>query len=155
MGDAKHGEIVQRLKTEHGLGHGYANLVAHSAKGVLSEDAPAGDDLVGAQYAGPKADLRPIYDRLVAEIARFGTDVEISPKKTYVSVRRSKQFALIQPSTKSRIDVGIQLKGVALHGRLEPSGSFNAMVSHRVKLEALGDIDAELVGWLRQAYDGA
>lgn len=153
MGDAKHGAIVGRLKEEHGLGHGYANLVAHAAKGVLSEEAPAGDDLIEAQYAGPKAPLRPIYDRLMAEVARLGSDVEVSPKKAYVSLRRSKQFALIQASTKTRIDVGLQLKGVAPQGRLEASGSFNAMVSHRVKVESVEEVDAELLSWLRQAYD--
>ncbi len=80
---------------------------------------------------------------------------ERSPKKGYVSYRRSKQFVLVQPSTATRIDVGIQLKGVAPTARLEASGSFNAMVSHRVRIESLADIDAELRGWLKQAYEGA
>jgi len=50
-------------------------------------------------------------------------------KKGYLSIRRSKQFAIIQPSTATRVDVGIQLKGVEPTGRLEPSGGFNAMLS--------------------------
>ena len=96
-----------------------------------------------------------IYDKLVKEIAKFGKDVEISPKKTYVSLRRSKQFALIQPTMKTRIDIGINLKGIAAKGRLEASGSFNAMVSHRVRVESAADVDKELVGWLKQAYEAA
>ena len=136
------------------MGHGYANLVAQR---VLARDepAPAGDDLVAAQYAGKKAPLRPLYDQLAKAVAEFGADVELAPKKTYVSLRRSKQFALIQPSTADRLDVGINLKGVPAQGRLEASGSFNAMVSHRVRVTAPKDIDAELVGWLRAAYDQA
>ena len=149
----KHGEIVSFLKSEHDLGHGYANLVAQ--KTLAGEEAPAGDDLVEAQYAGPKAALRPIYDALATAVKKFGTDVEVSPKKSYVSLRRSKQFALIQPSTASRIDVGINLKGTPPKGRLEASGSFNAMVSHRVRVETKADVDAELVGWLKQAYEAA
>jgi predicted transport protein len=109
---------------------------------------------VAAQYAG-KADLQPIYQRLVTAVRKFGADVEISPKKGYVSLRRSKQFGLVQPSTKTRLDVGINLKGVKPAGRLEASGSFNAMVTHRVRLGAVGDVDAELIGWLKQAYDAA
>lgn len=152
-GAAKHGEIVSWLKREHGLGHGYANLVA--AK-TLEAAAPAGgDDLVAAQYAGAKAALRPIHDALAAAVAGFGADVELAPKKTYVSLRRSKQFGLVQPSTATRVDVGIQLKGVAPTARLEASGSFNAMVSHRVRVERLAEVDDELLGWLRQAYERA
>src|SRR5262245_26141516 len=152
-GDLKHGQVVAFLKEKHGLGHGYANLVAHAAKGAVGERAPAGDDLIASQYSGDKAALKAIYVKLVKEISKFGKDLEISPKKTYVSVRRSKQFALIQPTTKTRLDVGINLKGVSARGRLEASGSFNAMVSHRVRIESAADVDKELITWLKQAYD--
>jgi hypothetical protein len=151
---ARHGEIVALLKGEHGLGHGYANLVAHQALGSDSlSAAAAGTDLVAEQYSGAKASLRPIYDKLAAAVGRFGRDVELSPKKTYVSLRRSKQFALVQPSTATRVDVGIQLKGAPPKGRLEAAGSFNAMVSHRVRVASPAEVDAELLAWLRQAYE--
>ena len=150
----KHGQIVKLLKTDHGMTHGFANLVAHK---TLESDAGSsgGTDLVAAQYAGAKADLRPIYDKLIKEISKFGKDVEISPKKSYVSLRRGKQFGLIQPSTKTRVDVGINLKGEKPSGRLEASGSFNAMVSHRVKVSDLKEVNAELVKWLKKAYGAA
>lgn len=158
-GAAKHGEIVKQLKAEHGIGHGYANMIAHYHLNAASLPEAAGGegtvDLVAAQYAGEKAALRPIYDELIKLVQGFGSDVEISPKKTYVSLRRSKQFGLIQPSTKTRVDVGINLKGVEPAGRLEASGSFNAMVSHRVKIESKKDVNAELKKWLKAAYDKA
>ena len=155
-GLSKHGEIVAKLKKDHGIGHGYANLIAHQAKGSDAVSvAKGGVDLVAEQYAGPKAALRPIYDLLVKKIEAFGADVGLAPKKAYVSLRRSKQFGLIQPSTATRVDVGMNLKGVAPRGRLEPSGSFNSMCSHRVRLESVNQVDAELLGWLRQAYDHA
>jgi hypothetical protein len=153
-GKSKHGEVVKYLKSEHGLTHGYANLVALRTL-AAANPAPAGDDLVTTQYAGAKSALRPIYDALLAAIRAFGDDVEVSPKKAYVSLRRSKQFAIIQPSTATRVDVGINLKGVAAAGRLEPSGSFNAMVSHRVRVSAVNEVDAELTGWLRKAYEAS
>jgi len=145
----KHGRIVKLLKSEHGVTHGFANLIAHETLG--GGDASA-DDLVAAQYAGKKADLRPIYEALVAAAAKLGADVEISPKKTCVSLRRSKQFALIQPSTATRVDVGLNLKGVPAGSRLEASGSFSAMCSHRVRVTSKAEVDAELRGWLKQAY---
>ena len=53
------------------------------------------------------------------------------------------------------MDLGLNLKGVAPEGRLEASGSFSAMCTDRVRLESVKDVDAELVGWLEQAYDKA
>ena len=152
---AKHGEIVKFLKSEHGVTHGYANLIALTALKPEGEPAPTGDELVEQQYAGPKAAMRPIYDALIAAVRKFGPDLEIAPKKAYVSLRRSKQFAVILPSTKTRVDVGINLKGVELTGRLEASGSFNAMVSHRVRLSEKKEVNAELIGWLEAAYEVA
>ena len=150
----KHGQIVKFLKTDHGVTHGYANLIAHLS---LNSAATGGDedDLVAAQYSGTKADLKPIYDKLLKAVNGFGTGVEIAPKKTYVSLRHRKQFGLVQPSTKTRVDLGINLKGKKPGGRLEASGSFNAMVSHRVRLESPKDVDAEVIGWLKEAFKAA
>jgi hypothetical protein len=153
-GLAKHGQIVAHLKSEHGLTHGYANMVALRA---LAADEPAkcGDDLVAAQYAGPKAALKPLYDSLVTAVQAFGNDVEIAPKKAYVSLRRRRQFAILQPTTATRLDVGINLPGADATDRLERSGSFNAMLSHRVRVASAADIDADLLTWLHAAYDAA
>ena len=150
---AKHGEIVAWLKAEHGLTHGYANLLAHTAKGsAASTSGASDDDLVEAMFAGKKADLRPIYDAVMAKVKALGTDVELAPKKAYVSLRRNKQWGLVQPSTATRLDLGLVLKGVAPSGRLEARGSFNSMVTHRVRLESVKDVNAELVTWLTAAY---
>ena len=153
-GSSKHGEVVKHLKEKHGLTHGYANLVAHETLQSASVHAD-GDDLVTSQYAGKKAPLRPLYDKLIEKVGGFGKDIEIAPKKGYVSLRRKKQFAIIQPSTADRLDVGINLKDAKPTARLEASGSFNAMVSHRVRVTSIGEIDDELVKWLKKGYDGA
>lgn len=148
----KHGEFMKHLKAEMGISHGYANLIAMKYREDLAGGA---GDPVAAQYAELKAGLRPIYDTIVKSVSGFGDDVEISPKKTYVSLRRKKQFALVQPSTKDRVDLGINLKGEDATGRLEHSGSFNAMVSHRVRLGSAKDVDAEVKSWLKKAYNAA
>jgi hypothetical protein len=152
-GPAKHGEIMAWLKAEHGLGHGYAN---HLAKRALEAAAPRdADDPVAHLFADGKDALRPLYDALMAAALGMGADVEVAPKKLNVSLRRRKQFALVQPSTRTRLDLGLNLPGVPPAGRLEASGSFNAMVSHRVKLAAPADLDGEVLAWLRAAYDAA
>ena len=152
-GEGKHGAIVKHLKTQLGMTHGFAYLVAQK---TLSSDAgskPAsGTDLVAAQYSGPKAELKPIYEAVIKTAKSLGKDIEVSPKKSYVSLRRNKQFALVQPSTKTRVDLGINLKDVAAKGRLEESGSFNAMVTHRVRLGKPADVDKDVKAWLKKAY---
>lgn len=151
---SKHKDIVGLLKTEHGLTHGFANMIALQALSSDSHTESDTDSLVDHQYSGAKAGLRPIYDAILAAVHKFG-DVEVSPKKAYVSLRRSKQFAVIQPSTNTRLDVGINLKDTAPQGRLEASGSFNAMLSHRVRISDPAEVDEELLSWLKRAYDGA
>ena len=151
-GGSKHNELVKYLKFKHGLTHGYANMVALRTLGSAMEPESEGEDLVAAQYGGEKAALRPIYDAVVAAVSRFGRDVEVSAKKGYVSLRRDKQFAIIQPSTKTRVDIGLNLGVTKPLGRLEASGSFNSMVSHRVRIGNEREVDQELIRWLNMAY---
>lgn len=149
----KHGQMLKLLKEEHGFTHGFANLVAHKARESDSGSLSKKVDLVDVQYSKNKEALRPIYDKLIQQIKKFGKDVEVAPKNAYVSLRRNKQFALIQPSTKTRVDVGINLKGAKATERLELSGNFNAMVSHRVRINDLTQVDQQLLDWLKEAYD--
>jgi Domain of unknown function (DUF5655)/Domain of unknown function (DUF4287) len=154
FGAARHGEIVKRLKVDHGLTHGFANLVAHKTLRSDAGSVAETTDLVAQQYSGDKAALKPIYTALIKAAKRCGA-LDIAPKKAYVSLRRSKQFALIQPSTKTRVDLGLNMKGVPAKGRLEKSGSFNAMVSHRVRLEKVADVDKDVEAWLKEAWSDA
>ena len=152
LGTSKHSDIVLYLKAEGPMGHGYANAVALEARksAVVVEEDP-----VDAIFSGDKAQLRSTYDTIAAVITGFGKDVEFAPKKAYVSVRRAKQFALVQPSTATRIDIGINLKGVPPIGKLEASGTWNGMVSHRVRLITLADFNKDVKAWLKQAYKQA
>ncbi len=150
----KHGEIIKYLKETHGLTHGYANMVAHKAKGSDAASAENTDDLIEKQYIG-KEHLKPIFDRLLGEIRKFGGDIEIAPKNAYVSMRRKKQFAILQPATKTRFEIGINLKGQEAKGKLEAINAPNAMCSHRINVADTKDIDNEIIGWLKQAYDNA
>lgn len=154
-GLSKHKEMVGLLKTDHGVTHGYANMIALQALGSDSHTAGETEDLVAAQYAGAKAGLRPIYDAVLTAVGRFGSDVAVAPKKAYVSLRRGKQFAIVQPSSATRVDVGLVLADAPATGRLEAAGSFNAMMTHRVRVGSPAEVDKELVGWLRRAYDAA
>ena len=149
----KHRAIINFLKAEHGFTYGYANFIALK---TLKSDAGSIDDadLLTNQYKG-KESLKPIYDKLLVEIDKFGNDITKTPKKNSVSIIRKKQFALIKPATKTRIDLGLKLKDKPTTDRLENSGPFGAMCTHRVRLTETDDVDSELVNWLKEAYEKA
>jgi predicted transport protein len=153
-GFAKHGELVNFLKDKHGFTHGNANTVVHFAKQSHAGAAENDTDWIAEQYKG-KENLKPWYDKIMTDISKFGSDIEISPKKAYVSLRRKKQFAIIQPSTKDRLDVGLNIKGVAPSGNVMAAGSWNAMCTHRIKVEDEKTINKDLIGWIKQSYDQA
>ena len=159
-GKTKHAEIMATLKTEYGMTHGHANRVALIARGAdaasLVRDAAARDsDPVAELYTGAKSSLNPIHDRLMTAIEGLGSDIKIAPKNGYVSIRRKKQFCMIQPSTAARIDLGLILKETEAVGKLEISGKFNPMFSHRMRVSAPEDVSEELVSWLKKAYEQA
>lgn len=149
----KHKAIIDYLKSKHGFTYGFANFVAFKSK---KSDAGSinDDELLTNQYKGKEA-LFPIYKKLIAAIAHFGDDIIKTPKKGSVSMIRKKQFALIKPATKTRIDLGLKLKGKAITERLENSGPFGSMCTHRVRLSSVEEVDAELVAWLEEAYQMA
>ena len=151
---SKHGELVKFLKTEHGLTHGYANTLVHYFREPAAFSEGRGDEAIEAQYDGAKAALRPIYEKLAKAVAEFGPDVELAPKKAYVSLRRAKQFGLVKPATKTRIDVGIHLKDDSISERLQPEKT-GSMTSHRVSLTSIDEVDSELIAWLKTAYEQA
>jgi hypothetical protein len=149
-GLTKHGEIVAMLKQDLGMGHGDANTLVHATKAPA---APASGDVLDEIYTGPKAHLRPIHDALMTAISKFGP-FETAPKKAYVSLRGKKQFAMIGPATNTQVEVGLNMKGVKGTSRLieqKPGG----MCQYKVRLGGPGEVDAELIAWIRTAYDGA
>jgi hypothetical protein len=153
-GLSKSGEIVTWLKDEFGLGHGHARAIAHL---LVQPDkgAASSKDKFGALFTGRKAEWRSAFDKLKAQIEKFGSDIDVKPNRTYINVLRGKKFAILQPSSAERFDIGLKLKGIAPSGRLEAAGSWNNMVTHRVRISDPKQIDAEVLAWLRQAYDAA
>ena len=149
----KHREIIKFLKEKHNITHGFANLIAHKVKGSDSGSAENKDELINNQYKG-KEHFKSLYDKLISEIKNLGDDFEIAPKKAYVSLRRKKQFATLQPATKTRFEIGINLKGQEPDGKLEAEKP-NSMCSHKIKISDINDLDKEIMDWIKRAYDSA
>jgi predicted transport protein len=150
-GVEKHAQAVAMLKAEHGLGHGNANRIAIKAREVDDGDAPSPKDLIASHYSGKNAGLRPAYDAVVEAVAAFGDDVELAPKKTYVSIRRRKQFGQVGPAA-GHLEVCLNLPGREATDRLT---STTGMATHRVRIADASGLDEELLGWLREAYERA
>jgi len=149
----KHGEILKFLKEQHSFTHGFANMVALKSRKADAGSVENKDDLIEKQYYG-KEHLKPLYDRLLIEVLKFGKDIEVAPKNSYVSLRRKKQFATLNPATKTRFEIGINLKGHEPQGKLEQEKP-NAMCSHKINLTDLTDIDQEVLDWIKAAYENA
>ena len=145
----RHGQILTWLKDVHGFSHGNANLVALRTRNGTTTP---GDALVDAMYAGRRSTIRPLHDHVIELVTSFGADVELAPKKAYVSLRRSKQFGTVGPGPSGQLEIGLNLKGEASGPRLQGAGG---MCTHRVRLSSSDELDAELIGWLRSAYDRA
>lgn len=149
LGLTKHGEILVALKEQHGLSHGYANMLALLATGYGTS---ADDELLTGLFGDPRAGLRPIYDRVAAVITGFGDDVAVLPKKTMVGFKRTRQFVCFAPASATRVDLGIALKDAAPDDpriKATPGG----MTSHVVKVAHPDEVDDAVVRWLRVAYD--
>lgn len=154
-GLSKHGEIVAWLKSDFALGHGHANAIAAV---LLKSDSrkASGDEKLLALFSGKKAVWREACIALIEKLKGFGSDLEASANETYVNVLRGKKkIAILQPSSAERFDIGIKLKGVEPTERLEAAGSWNPMVTHRVRIADASEIDAQVLEWLRQAYAAA
>ena len=155
-GLSKHGEIRDYLKRELGLGHGDANALVHAvlqSDGQRAAEGKSTDAVLDEIYSGAKAHMRPIHEKLMNEINKFG-EFEIVPKKGYVSLRRKKQFAMIGPKTNTRFEVGINARDLKKHSRLaeQPKGS---MCNYVVNVTDAGEVDPQLVAWIKSAYEGA
>jgi hypothetical protein len=152
----KHGQLRDAAKQDLGLGHGDANTLVtlfRRSKDASVAPAATADAAVDGFYSGPKAALRPVHDRVMSAIDALGA-FEIAPKKTYLSLRRKKQFAMVGPATKTQVEIGLNAKDLEGGDRLKvqkPGG----MCQYKVRLSSPDEVDDELVGWIKAAYDAA
>lgn len=154
----KHSELVAMLKNDLGMGHGDANTLVHTVKQSDGQSAAVAAGLIDSEvldalYTGAKASLRPLHNALLAELIKLGA-FEAAPKKTYVSYRRKKQFAMIGPATNTQLEVGLNIKELPANDRLKalPAGQ---MCNFKVRLSSLAEVDQELLGWIKAAYQVA
>lgn len=154
-GLTKASEVVAWLKKDFGLGYGHAGAIWHVI-GHAEDVKATPNERLAKHFAGTKAVWRKPYEALAKRIAKFGPEVALAPNMSYINLQRNgKKFGIVRVSSAERLDIGLKLKGIKPTGRLEAAGSWNAMVTHRVRIAHPKEINAEVITWLKQAYDAA
>ncbi len=160
-GPATEKERREWLMKEHKLGRNNATWIAERAdgKGTAAFDSPdaylkSAAEWVEAQYSGPRAALRPLYDQLLKLGFSIGQDVKACPCRTMVPFYRNHVFAQIKPSTNTRIDLGFALGNLKTPKRLIDTGGYEKKdrITRRIEIKSQADIDDEVKRWLKKAY---
>lgn len=138
---------------EQGVAGYPAMLLGFETFGYPDYLQASADELIEGQYRDKPA-IRPIYDRLLEELPRVG-EVEIQARKTYVAlIGPRRTFASIQPTTRTRIDVGLRFDDAAEAGGLDTAKSIGqSSMTHKLALSSPDDVTVETIGWLRRAYE--
>ena len=130
-----------------------AMLLGYETFGYPDYLQASADELIDGQYRDKPA-IRPIYDKLIAELPKVG-EVEVQARKTYVAIIGPKRtFASIQPTTRTRVDVGLRFDDATEATGLGPAKSIGqSSMTHKLALSSADDVTHETVGWLRRAYE--
>jgi hypothetical protein len=140
------------LKDVHGVPQNSQWAIADAAAQAAGWVRPSAAEYVDGQYTGAKAGLRPVYDALEAALVDLGPDVRVEGRSTYVPFVRGRQFAAVAAATRTRVDLGLRFTDPPPSSRLEPAKGF-AQATHVVRLTKPGQVDGELLGLIRAAYD--
>lgn len=148
-GDLPHQAARDRAQSTWGLGLMHAETLVFYSRNRDIDLTTACDEW----YRGPKEAFRALHDQLWAEVGGWA-GVEAIPKKTYLSLKVKKQFATWGPATQTRFEVGLNGKHLTGGPRLQPLPP--GQICHfRVVVTQPSEVDAELVGWLRSAWEAA
>jgi predicted transport protein len=140
------------LKETHGLPQNSQWAVADAAARRAGWTRPTVEQYVAEQYRGAKAALRPVFEAVRAAVLELGDDVTVEGRGGYVPFVRRRQFAAVAAATARRVDVGLRLPDPPANARLRPA-SGPGSATHKVALSSPDEVDDELRGLLRAAYD--
>jgi predicted transport protein len=150
--DVKATPVIEWLAADYGLGRVHAMTMVHMIKEAAGP-LPTDEERIDALFSGPREHWRAAYDSLLAYVRELGGDVEVVPAKTYIGLTRGGRKFAIVAATGQRLNLGLKLRGREPESRLIAAGAWNAMVTHRVAVDDAAQIDAEVLGWLRESYE--
>ncbi len=140
------------LKAEHGIPQNSQWAIADAAARASGWKPPTTEEYIDQQYAGRKAALRPIFDRLRGILQSFGDDVALEGRSTYTPFVRTRQFVAVAPATAGRVDVGLRFSRAPSSSLLAEANA-PGQATHRLSLGSLADVTPEVERLLRLAYE--
>lgn len=150
----KAAEIVSWLKADYGLGQGHAMAVVNVLKTSWQGGKTPNAERIDKLFSGTRAEWRLPAEGLITKCQEWG-EVGLAPTDTYLSLLRGRgKFAILVPAA-SHMDIGIKLKAAESTIRFAAAGSWNMMVTHRVRIASAKEIDSEVLRWLKAAYQAA
>jgi phage-related protein len=147
-------QIVDWLKQDFDLGRGHAMALIVTFN-AAKQPHRSTDEQIADHFKAKTAIWRKPYNELIEKVRQFGNDISVKPGNSYLSiVRGSKKFAILQ-FTANRMDIGIKRKNTTCTERFEAAGTWNSMVTHRVRITDPRQVDGEVLDWLHRAYIAA
>ena len=148
------------LKQEHGFGGNESYWLAEYSQGkhtwdfdpdVYKVQARA---YVEAQFSGPKALLKPIFDTVLEFARGLGADIRVCPCKTIVPIYRNRVFAELKPATRTRLELALALDETPFAPPfiVNPRAQGNDRLRHLIPLLEIKDFKATAKKWLKKAY---
>jgi hypothetical protein len=146
-------QSVRGWLAEHGV-TGYAQaLLVWERFGYPDFLTADSGELIDGQYAD-RPQLRPVLDVVLAAMPSLGPVTAVARKSCVSLVSPRRTFAAVQATTKSRVDLGLRLDHTEPAGRLLVAKNIaSGTINLRIALGGPGDVDEEVLGWLRRAYD--
>lgn len=147
----KRNDAVDWLKSVHGFGHMNASLLIgihlNGGKPVYGDSG----SLLDGQFS-KNEDMRPLYEKLCAFIAKTDPDALMVVKKTYVSVTRKREYAAIN-IRKGELRLGLDLGEAPFSAGVEKSKLTGPMprISHMITVRSGSDMNEKLAKLLSTA----
>jgi predicted transport protein len=140
------------LKSEHGVLQNSQWAIADAAARAAGWRPPTIEEQIEEQYAGPKAHLRPIFERVKELALALGDDVRLEGRGGYIPFVRRRQFLAVAAATRARVDLGLRYTDAPESGLLVPAQA-PGQATHRLSLAAAAEITPEVEALLRAAYE--
>jgi hypothetical protein len=113
---------------------------------------PNSEFAVNAHFQDKDKVVREIYDRLLSKVGQWGPVIQ-DPKKTSIHLLNRTAFAGVA-TRKSAVNLTIKGDHKLSSTRISKTEKVSTnRFHHEVKLTSPAEVDGELVGWLKAAYE--
>jgi len=152
FGSKKRNEVIAWLKSKHGFGHMNASLLAGIHANGGKPVYQSTDDLLETQFA-KTAEMRPLYESLIAFVAENFPGSRVLPKKTYVSILENREFAAVNIKPKE-LRIGLDLGDRPFDEIIEKAKLSGPMprISHMFVLTDKKQLDEGIADMLKQSH---